>query len=98
LASLVIDVHRESDARIRGATRSAAWGRAAVAIVSPLTEQVTMLDRVGGFRYSKSLHLPDVAPQTVVADRSRNSLWVGGVSGILVRLSNDRLQDRKSVV
>lgn len=89
---MIVEPHRESDGRIRGATRSAPWGMAAVAIVSPLTERVVMLERLFGFRFTKDLHLPGVAPISVAASRDRNALWVGGEHGDLVRLSNDKLQ------
>jgi len=89
---VIVEPHREADRRIRGATASAAWGIGGIAIVSPLTEHVTMLERLFGFRFSKSLHLPGVAPLSVSCDRVRNALWVGGANGILVRLSNDEYQ------
>ena len=61
-------------------------------VVSPITEHVTTVDRVGGLSVSKSLQLTDVAPCAVAADRDFDQLWVYGERGTLVRLSNDLYQ------
>jgi hypothetical protein len=88
---VVKEARREADARICGATRSLAWGISAVVIVSPLTKHVTALERLNGFRYSKSLEL-DSAPCALDGDRDSNSLWVGCTNGDLLRLTNTELQ------
>ena len=82
----------QADARITGATDAAAWGRGTIMVTSPQTEYVVSVDRQAGVQTSKGLHLPGVRPRSVVSNIDRNSLWVYGDSGVLVRLSNDRLQ------
>jgi hypothetical protein len=61
-------------------------------VVSPVTEHVTTVDRLGGLGFSKSLQLPGVAPCAVLADRNLDQLWVYGQRGTLVRLSNVQYQ------
>jgi hypothetical protein len=68
-----------------------AWGIGAVIVVSPQTGHVTALERLTGFRYTKSLHL-DSPPCSLDGDRATNNLWVGCTDGALVRMTNTDLQ------
>jgi hypothetical protein len=86
------DAHREADRRIQGATRSLAWGIGAIVIVSPQTGHVTSLERLFGFRHSKSLDLGTDGPCSLAGDRVTDNLWVGCTNGDLVRMTNTELQ------
>jgi hypothetical protein len=87
-----VEQKTQADARLTGATDAAAWGRGTIMVTSPQTEYVVSVDRQAGVQTSKGLHLPGVHPRAIASSIDRNSLWVYGDSGILVRLSNDRLQ------